>query len=108
MPGGGGIERPAYLLMERFVGDYGDPAAQRAQATKIMEKHGYGPNNKLKVKVATRDFNTFRDPAVILIDQLNKIHFERRDGTGGILHLAQPPDQDGLRRRHEYVRRRHR
>jgi len=26
IPGGGGIERPAYLLMERFVGDYGDPA----------------------------------------------------------------------------------
>ena len=55
---------------------YGDPAAQRAEAIKIMEKHGYGPSNKLKVKVATRDFNTFRDPAVILVDQLNKIHFE--------------------------------
>src|SRR5438094_2753420 len=27
IPGGAGIERPAYLLMERFVGDYGDPAA---------------------------------------------------------------------------------
>ena len=55
---------------------YGDPAVQRAEAIKIMEKNGYGPNNKLKVKVATRDFNTFRDPAVILVDQLNKIHFD--------------------------------
>ena len=55
---------------------YGDPVAQRAEAIKIMEKFGYGPNNKLKVKVATRDFNTFRDPAVILVDQLNKIHFD--------------------------------
>ena len=55
---------------------YGDPAAQREEARKIMEKLGYGPNNKLKVKVATRDFNTFRDPAVILVDQLNKIHFD--------------------------------
>jgi NADPH-dependent glutamate synthase beta subunit-like oxidoreductase len=27
IPGGTGIERPAFLLMERFVGDYGDPAA---------------------------------------------------------------------------------
>ncbi|MFM9938566.1 MAG: ABC transporter substrate-binding protein [Hyphomicrobiaceae bacterium] len=55
---------------------YGDPAAQRAEAIKIMEKHGYTATNKLKVKVSTRDFNTFRDPAVILVDQLNKINFE--------------------------------
>lgn len=26
IPGGRGVERPAFLLMERFVGDYGDPA----------------------------------------------------------------------------------
>jgi len=26
IPGGQGIERPAFLLLERFVGDYGDPA----------------------------------------------------------------------------------
>ncbi len=25
IPGGGGIERPAYLLLERFAGDYGNP-----------------------------------------------------------------------------------
>ena len=55
---------------------YGDPAKQRAEAIKIMESLGYGPNNRLKVKVATRDFNNFRDPAVILVDQLNKIHFD--------------------------------
>jgi len=55
---------------------YGDPAQQRAEAIKIMEKAGYGPSNKLKVKVVTRDFNTFRDPAVILVDQLNKIGFD--------------------------------
>jgi peptide/nickel transport system substrate-binding protein len=55
---------------------YGDPAVQRGEARKIMEKLGYGPNNRLKVKVATRDFNNFRDPAVILVDQLNKIHFD--------------------------------
>ena len=55
---------------------YGDPVAQREEARKIMEKLGYGPSNRLKVKVATRDFNNFRDPAVILVDQLNKIHFD--------------------------------
>jgi peptide/nickel transport system substrate-binding protein len=55
---------------------YGDPEKQRAEAIAIMGKLGYGPNNRLKVKVATRDFNNFRDPAVILVDQLNKIHFD--------------------------------
>lgn len=55
---------------------YGDPAQQRAEAIKIMEKNGYTAANKLKVKVSTRDFNTFRDPAVILVDQLNKINFD--------------------------------
>ena len=55
---------------------YGDPAVQREQAHKIMAKLGYGPNNRLKVKVGTRDFNTFRDPAVILVDQLNRIYFD--------------------------------
>jgi peptide/nickel transport system substrate-binding protein len=65
---------PIELLKE--LPGYGDPAIQREEARKVMEKLGYGPNNKLKVKVATRDFNTFRDPAVILVDQLNKIYFD--------------------------------
>jgi peptide/nickel transport system substrate-binding protein len=65
---------------------YGDPAKQRAEAIKIMESLGYGPNNKLKVKVATRDFNTFRDPAVIFVDQLNKIYF---DATLDVIESSQ-------------------
>lgn len=53
-----------------------DVAAQQAEARKLMEKNGYGPNNKLKVKLSTRDFTSYRDPAVILVDQLNKVHFD--------------------------------
>ncbi len=53
-----------------------DAAAQQAEARRIMETMGYGPQNRLKVKVATRDFATYRDPAVIFVDQLNRIHFE--------------------------------
>ena len=41
-----------------------------------MEGLGYGPTNRLKVKVATRDFASYKDPAVILVDQLNKIYFD--------------------------------
>ena len=38
-----------------------------------MEKLGYGPDNKLKLKVSTRNHLLYRDPAVILIDQLKQI-----------------------------------
>lgn len=55
---------------------YGDPAVQRVQAQKILEKHGIGGGSRPKLKVSTRDFNTFRDPAVILVDQLNKVGFD--------------------------------
>lgn len=34
IPGGSGIERPAYLLLERFAGDYGDPALSPVVAEK--------------------------------------------------------------------------
>lgn len=54
---------------------YGDPEKQRAEAIKIMEKHGHTASNKLKLTVVTRDFTTFRDHAVLLVDQLNKINF---------------------------------
>ncbi len=54
---------------------YGDPEKQRAEAIGIMEKHGYTASNKLKLTVVTRDFTTFRDHAVLLVDQLNKINF---------------------------------
>ena len=53
-----------------------DVAAQQADARKIMQSLGYGPGNRLKLKVSTRDFATYRDPAVIFVDQLNKVHFD--------------------------------
>ena len=53
-----------------------DVEKNRAEARKIMEGLGYGPSNPLKVKVATRNIPLYRDPAVILIDQLKKIHVD--------------------------------
>jgi peptide/nickel transport system substrate-binding protein len=38
-----------------------------------MEKLGYGPDKRLSIKVAARNIPTYRDPAVILIDQLKEI-----------------------------------
>ena len=53
-----------------------DPDVQqsRAEARRIMEKLGYGPNKRLDIKVSTRDISYYRDPAIILIDQLKDIY----------------------------------
>ena len=55
-----------------------DPDAQKNQteARRILEKLGYGPGNRLSIKVATRNIPIFRDPAVILIDQLKEIYID--------------------------------
>ncbi len=53
-----------------------DMAQNRAEARKIMEKLGYGPNKRLKVKVSARDIPFFREPAVILIDQLKEVYID--------------------------------
>src|SRR5205823_2671543 len=55
-----------------------DPDVQknRAQARQIMEKLGYGPGNRLKVKVSMRDLPFFRDPTVLMIDQLKEVYID--------------------------------
>jgi ABC-type transport system substrate-binding protein len=53
-----------------------DIAGNVAEAQKIMGSLGYGPGKPLKVKVSTRNIAIYRDPAVILIDQLKKIYIE--------------------------------
>jgi peptide/nickel transport system substrate-binding protein len=53
-----------------------DVAKNRAQAREIMERLGYGLNNPLKFKVSASDIRFYRDPAVVLIDQLRQIYVE--------------------------------
>jgi len=53
-----------------------DIAKNRAQARKIMEKLGYGPDKSLSIKVSTRDITYYRDPAIILIDQLKHVYID--------------------------------
>jgi peptide/nickel transport system substrate-binding protein len=55
---------------------YGDVAKNRDQARELMKQAGYGPDKRLKVKVSTRNIATFRDPAVILIDQLRHVYID--------------------------------
>ena len=51
-----------------------DIAKNREQGQALMKKLGYGPDNMLKVKLSTRDIATYRDPAIILIDQLKHVY----------------------------------
>ena len=55
-----------------------DPDVQknRAEARGIVEKLGYGADKRLAVKVSVRNIPIFRDPAVILIDQLKEIYID--------------------------------
>ena len=48
----------------------------RARARELMEKLGYGPDRHLQVTVSTRNLAPYRDPAVILIDQLKQIYID--------------------------------
>jgi peptide/nickel transport system substrate-binding protein len=66
---------PIYT-MRNLPGYDQDIAASRAKARKIMEKLGYGPDNRLKVTVSTRNIAPYRDPAVVVIDQLKQIYID--------------------------------
>ncbi|HUS96208.1 MAG TPA: ABC transporter substrate-binding protein [Hyphomicrobiaceae bacterium] len=61
-------------MMEKIPGFGKDIKASRAEAVKIMEGLGYTKDKPLKVKVSTRNIAIYRDPAVILIDQLKLIN----------------------------------
>ena len=53
-----------------------DPDVQksRAEARNMVQRLGYGPDHPLAVKVAARNIPLYRDPAVMLIDQLKEIY----------------------------------
>ena len=62
---------PAQL--ETLLGYGSDVAGRREAARTIMRDLGYGPDKHLVTKVFTRDIPNFRDPALILSDQLKEI-----------------------------------
>jgi len=63
-------------MLKALPGYAADVEKSRAEARKIMEGLGYGEGKTLKVKVSTRNISIYRDPAVLLIDQLKKIHID--------------------------------
>jgi peptide/nickel transport system substrate-binding protein len=50
-----------------------DVEKNRAEARKIMQKLGYGPDKHLVTKLSTRNIPAWRDPAVLLGSQLKEI-----------------------------------
>ena len=74
-PPGGQWGMPLGML-EKLPGYSPDMGANRAAAREIMKKFGYGPDQPMKIKVSTRDTPSYRDPAVILLDQLREIYVE--------------------------------
>jgi peptide/nickel transport system substrate-binding protein len=66
---------PAEML--KTLPGYGpDVALRRAEARQIMEKLGYDPGKRLAVTVAARNVPPWRDPALILIDQLKEVYID--------------------------------
>ena len=63
-------------MLAKLAGYGKDVESNQAQARKIMEGLGYSADKPLKVKVSTRNIAIYRDPAVILIDQLKRIHID--------------------------------
>jgi peptide/nickel transport system substrate-binding protein len=63
-----------------------DVAKNRAEAREIMKNLGYGADKRLAVTLTTRNAPAYRDPAVLLIDQLKEIYI---DGTLNAIDTTQ-------------------
>jgi len=72
-------------VLKRLPGYDPDVQKNRSEAREIMQKLGYGPEKRLALKMSTRNIPPFRDPAVILIDQLKEVFI---DGELDIVETA--------------------
>jgi peptide/nickel transport system substrate-binding protein len=61
-------------MLASLSGYGSDTAKNLKDAQAIMEKLGYSDAKPLQIKIQTRNLPTYRDPAVIISDQLKKIH----------------------------------
>jgi peptide/nickel transport system substrate-binding protein len=80
----GGVMQPAPAglwgmspeMLNSLTGYDPDVQKNRAEARRIMKAAGYGPDNHLKIKLTVRDIPYYRDPGVILIDQLHQVYVD--------------------------------
>jgi peptide/nickel transport system substrate-binding protein len=76
LPAPAGLWAMPKEMLEKIPGYGPDVNANREEAKKLIQKAGYGPDKHLAVKVSTRNLAEYRDPAVILIDQLKSIYID--------------------------------
>jgi peptide/nickel transport system substrate-binding protein len=97
-------------MLQTLPGYDPDVQKNRADARDIMQKLGYGADNRLKIKLSVRDLPYLRDPAVILIDQLKQVYIDgeletidttnwfprvmRKDYIVGLTGAGSGPDPD--------------
>src|SRR5882724_2994802 len=86
LPAPAGLWAMPQEMLASIPGYGPDVNANREEARKLMQKAGYGPDKHLAVKVSTRNLGEYRDPAVILIDQLKSIYI---DGELDVVDTAQ-------------------
>jgi peptide/nickel transport system substrate-binding protein len=63
-------------ILKTIPGYDPDVKKNRDEARAIMQKLGYGPDKRIRIKLATRNLTVYRDPAVLLIDQLKDIYID--------------------------------
>ncbi len=63
-------------ILETIPGYGKDVEKNREAARAIMRKLGYSADKRMPLKVSTRNIALYRDPAVILIDQLKEIYVD--------------------------------
>jgi peptide/nickel transport system substrate-binding protein len=97
-------------VLQQLPGYDPDVPKNRSESRQIMQKLGYRPDQRLKIKVSARDIPFYRDAAVILIDQLKEVYIDgeletidttnwfpkvmRRDYTVGLNLADSGPDPD--------------
>jgi peptide/nickel transport system substrate-binding protein len=62
--------------VKKLPGYNPDIQKNRAEGRQIMRQLGYGPDKHLDIKVTTRNLPFYRDPAVLLIDQLKHVYID--------------------------------
>jgi peptide/nickel transport system substrate-binding protein len=76
LPAPEGVWSMPQEMLRTLPGYDPDVKKNRAEAKKIMERLGYGPDKRIAVTVATRNIPPYRDAAVILIDHLKEIYID--------------------------------
>ena len=74
-PPGGMWGMPASMV-KGLPGYDPDVTKNREQAMGLMRKLGYGPDNRLKIKLLVRDNTFHKTPAILLIDQLRQVYID--------------------------------